>query len=233
VFTIVIPTYNERENIVPLVRALYGLGIPDLYVLVVDDASPDGTADAVDALRGEFPGVEVLRRPGKMGLGSAYVEGFTRALEAGADVVIQMDADFSHDPADVARLIAALEARADVAVGSRRVAGGSIVGWHWQRHLASKGAQTLARMLLRLKTRDITSGFRAFRHSCLAAIHFSDVRSNGYAFQEEMLLRCERGHFLIMEVPVRFVDRACGNSKLGIKDVVEFFTIMAKLWWKK
>jgi len=110
VFTIVIPTYNERENIVPLVRALYGLGIPDLYVLVVDDASPDGTADAVDALRGEFPGVEVLRRPGKMGLGSAYVEGFTRALEAGADVVIQMDADFSHDPADVARLIAALEA---------------------------------------------------------------------------------------------------------------------------
>jgi dolichol-phosphate mannosyltransferase len=231
--TVVIPTYNERENIERLIRALMALHIADFHILVVDDASPDGTAEEVELLGREFPGVSVLKRPGKMGLGSAYVEGFTRALAEGADVVVQMDADLSHDPADVVRLCAALAEGADIAIGSRRIAGGAIVGWNWKRHVASKGAQWVARFLLGLTTRDITSGFRAFRRSVLAAIHFADVRSNGYAFQEEMLLRSERGRFVIREVPVAFVDRQHGVSKLGMKDILEFFVIMGRLWKKK
>lgn len=227
---IVIPTYNERENIVMLIRALQSLLLPDIHILVVDDASPDGTADAVETLRKEFPGVSVLRRSGKMGLGSAYVEGFQRALSEGADVVVQMDADLSHDPRDVPRLFEVIEGGADVAIGSRRITGGRIVGWNWKRHIASRGAMWMARIMLRLRTRDITSGFRAFRRSCLIALHFEDVRSNGYAFQEEMLLRCEQGQFIIREIPVTFVDRQVGMSKLGVREIAEFFLIMLRLW---
>ncbi|MEW6610746.1 MAG: polyprenol monophosphomannose synthase [Patescibacteria group bacterium] len=228
--TIVIPTYNERENIVPLIHALFALGISDLSVLVVDDASPDGTGEAVEALRAELPHLELLRRACKQGLGSAYVEGFARVLEKGAGVVVEMDADFSHAPEDVPRLLQAIVDGADVVIGSRRVPRGRIVGWHWRRHVASRGAMWIARMLLRLKTRDVTSGFRAYRRSCLTAIHFADVRSDGYAFQEEMLLRCERGKFIITEVPVTFIDRVHGTSKLGMQEIVNFFITLLRLW---
>lgn len=228
--TIVIPTYNERGNIEILISRIAALHIPDVGIIAVDDASPDGTGKLVEALLGDFPQVTLIRRPAKLGLGSAYVEGFTRALTQGADVIVEMDADLSHSPEDIPRLLNAIEEGADVAIGSRRVPGGKIVGWHWRRHLASTCATWISRALLGFSTRDITSGFRAFRRSTLIAIHFADVRSDGYAFQEEMLLRCERGKFIITEVPVVFMDRVRGESKLGFRDVVSFFVTLLRLW---
>ncbi len=228
--TVVVPTYNERENIEMLISRIAALHIPEISIIVVDDASPDGTGAAVSALHGTYPFVSLIERNGKKGLGSAYVEGFTRALAQGADIIIEMDADLSHAPEDIPRLLSAIEEGADVAIGSRRVPGGQIVGWHWRRHLASICATWLSRALLGFSTRDITSGFRAFRRSTLIAMHFADVRSDGYAFQEEMLLRCERGKFIITEIPVVFTDRVRGESKLGVREVISFFITLMRLW---
>ncbi|MFA4872557.1 MAG: polyprenol monophosphomannose synthase [Patescibacteria group bacterium] len=228
--TIVIPTYNERENIEILISRIAALHIPEANIIVVDDASPDGTGAVVTSLHETYPFVSLIARNGKRGLGSAYVEGFTRALAQGADIIIEMDADLSHAPEDIPRLLSAIDEGADVAIGSRRVPGGQIVGWHWRRHLASTCATWLSRALLGFSTRDITSGFRAFRRSALIAIHFADVRSDGYAFQEEMLLRCERGKFIITEIPVVFTDRVRGESKLGVREVISFFITLMRLW---
>ncbi len=227
---VVIPTYNERDNIEELVARLVRVGVPDLGILFVDDASPDGTATAVRGLIARFPFLHIIERTGKHGLGSAYVEGFRNALKEGAEIVCEMDADLSHAPEDLPRLIAAITEGADVAIGSRRILGGKIVGWNWRRHFASRGAVWFSRMLLQLHTKDATSGFRAYRAHVLRNINFESVHSDGYAFQEEMLMRCERAGFIIREIPTTFVDRTRGSSKLGYHEIVDFFRSIFRLW---
>ena len=219
---IVIPTYNEKETLAPLVGALFTLGVTGLEVIVVDDSSPDGTDDEVEKLRKTHP-IYLIRRQRKLGLGSAYISGFKKALALGADYIFEMDADFSHDPNDVPRLLQAAEQGADLVIGSRRVIGGKIKGWNWRRHLTSYAATILARWLLKLKTRDVTAGFRCFRRRVLEHINLDAITSNGYAFQEELLYRTEQAGFRVAEIPVTFTDRRQGKSKLSNKDVWEFF----------
>lgn len=228
---IVIPTYNERENISKLIPALFALSIPNLEIVVVDDNSPDDTAHAAQSLRAQFP-VYVIKRPRKLGIGTAYIDGFKKALALGADIIFEMDADFSHNPVDVPRLITALE-NADLAIGSRRVSGGKFVGWGAYRYVTSWTAMTLARVILGLKTKDVTAGFRAFRRQTLETILERDIRSNGYAFQEEILFRVEKKGFRVVEIPVTFVNRTTGKSKLSQKDIWEFFRVMWRLRRKK
>lgn len=231
--TIIIPTYNEKENIVQLINDIFLLHIPDLKIIVVDDNSPDKTADAVAQVQTVYPDLYLVRRNGKLGIGSAYIAGFKKALALNSDFIIEMDADFSHDPKDLPRLISACENNADLAIGSRKIKGGKIIGWNLKRHLMSNGAMFFARLLLGLKTKDITAGFRCFRRSVLEKINIDTIKSNGYAFQEELLYRTEKSGFTINEIPVTFKDREFGKSKLGKKEIKEFFIIIFKLKFKK
>lgn len=230
---IVIPTYNERENIVQLINDIFLLKIPDLKIIVVDDNSPDKTADAVVQAQTVYPDLYLVRRNGKLGIGSAYIAGFKKALSLNAELILEMDADFSHDPKDLPRLIAACENGAELAIGSRKIKGGKIIGWNFKRHLMSNGAMFFARFILGLKTRDITAGFRCFRRAVLEKINIDTIKSNGYAFQEELLYRTEKLDFKIEEIPVTFKDRELGKSKLGKKEIKEFFVIIFKLKFKK
>lgn len=223
---IVIPTYNERENLPRLLHGILALGMRDAKVIVVDDASNDGTAEMARAT----PGVTVIKRVGERGLGSALVRGFREALRVGADVVVEMDADGSHDPSELPNLLAAVASGADVAVGSRRIAGGRIIGWGFFRHFMSWSAMAAARLVLGLKTRDVTNGFRAYRRKVLETIGLDSLRSSGYAFQEELLFRAERAGFRVVEVPTTFRDRTAGKSKLSLRDVGEFFITLIRLW---
>lgn len=225
---IVIPTYNERKNITALIQALFKIKIPHLEIIVVDDNSPDGTANAVEELKKIYP-IHLIRRNRKLGLGSAYIAGFKKALALGADYIFEMDADFSHDPSDVPRLLSAAQSGADLVIGSRRMPGGKITGWNWRRHLTSYGATILARALLKLKTKDVTAGFRCYCRRVLETINLDTITSSGYAFQEEMLYRTEQAGFRVVEVPVTFTDRRQGKSKLSNKDVMEFFLTMWRL----
>jgi dolichol-phosphate mannosyltransferase len=188
--TVVIPTYNERENLPDISKAVsvHGYGL-----LVVDDSSPDGTGDLADRLANEDPRISVLHRPSKEGLGPAYAAGFDRALEDGADIVIEMDADFSHDPADLPRLVDAIGDGADLAIGSRYVAGGSTPDWPLTRRVISKGGNLYARMMLGIPARDATAGFRAFRAGALRSLPYREAQSSGYAFQVEMAMRAYEG----------------------------------------
>lgn len=228
---IIIPTYNEKENISRLIKAIFDLKINDLRILVVDDNSPDGTAATVESLKNEYP-VEVLKRPSKLGLGSAYIAGFGYALKKQADYIFQMDADFSHRPEDITRLLEAAEAGYDLVLGSRRVPGGKIEGWKGWRHFTSWGATTFSRLLLGLETKDSTTGFRCFSADLLRKIDWVQIKSNGYAFQEEVLYICEKTGCKIKEVPIIFIDRKLGKSKLGLKDIVEFFVRIINLKFK-
>ena len=225
---IIIPTYNEAANLPRLIESIFNLHIDGLSVVVVDDNSPDGTGQLADELSAQYP-LQVIHRSGKLGLGSAYREGFKYCLAQGAECLIEMDADFSHNPKDLIRLIATVESGADLALGSRKVKGGKIIGWNWQRKLYSNGAMFFARLLLGLKTRDITAGFRVFRATALTAIDYAHLKSNGYAFQIEMIYRLEKAGLKIVEVPVAFPDRQAGVSKLGQKDIKEFFKLVFKL----
>jgi dolichol-phosphate mannosyltransferase len=225
---IIVPTYNERANIAELVTRTFA-ATPSCHLLVVDDGSPDGTAAEVAALQGQYPHLHLLERQGKQGLGSAYRVGFRYALEQGAEVVGEMDADLSHNPKDLPRLLGAVEQGAQVAIGSRRVLGGRIVGWNARRHLMSWGAMALARLVLGLRTHDVTSGFRLYTKTALAAIPWADVRSDGYAWQEELVFLVERAGLRVVEVPVEFVDRTQGASKLSLSNIVEFFATVARL----
>ncbi|HOZ36260.1 MAG TPA: polyprenol monophosphomannose synthase [bacterium] len=225
---VIIPTYNEAENLPRLVEAIFDLKINGLSVVVVDDNSPDGTGSLADQLSALYP-LHVIHRAGKLGLGSAYREGFRYCLSAGAKCLIEMDADFSHNPGDLPRLISAVEAGADLAMGSRKVAGGQIIGWNWRRKLYSDGAMFFARLVLGLKTHDITAGFRCFRSSALESVDYARLKSNGYAFQIEMIYRLEKAGLKIVEIPVTFPDRRIGTSKLGRKDILEFFKLVFKL----
>ncbi len=226
---IVIPTYNEKENISALVRAIKELKISSLDILVVDDNSPDGTAAVVPKLQG----VHVEKRKAKLGLGSAYQHGFRWGLERGYDLFFQMDADFSHDPQDVHRMIYKIQRGADVVIGSRRVKGGKVIGWNMWRHFSSWGANSFSRLLLQLKTKDVTAGYRAFTKKSLSSIEWQNVKSNGYAFQEEMVYLCERAGLTIKEIPVYFVDRKLGKSKLGLNEIINFFKTIFRLRFSK
>lgn len=228
---VLIPTYNERENISALLDAVCAL--PDVHVLVIDDASPDGTADDVRAHRFFEERIFLLARKDKDGLGAAYRAGFAWAHARDYMTIAQMDADFSHDPRDLPRLFEAIQQGADVAIGSRKVSGGRIEGWNAWRTFCSAGAMTASRFFLGLKTRDVTAGFRVWRADFLERICVRDLRSNGYAFQEEMILEAERAGGRVQEVPVLFRDRERGLSKLGTKDIREFFVTLARLTIKR
>lgn len=227
---IVIPTYNERENIELLLKGIFELKVPGLEVVVVDDGSPDGTAEVVKSFAARYP-VHLIERAAKLGLGSAYIAGFIKALEMGAECVGEMDADFSHDPADIPRLIEAIE-EYDMAIGSRKIPGGEIRGWAKHRHWMSNGAMRAARFMLNLKTRDVTAGFRLFKRRVMHQIPFHTITSSGYAFQEEILFHVERGGFRVVEIPVVFTDRVRGVTKLSFSDIMEFFSTLFRLRFK-
>jgi len=217
---ICLPTYNERENLEPMVRALGGLGIEGLEVLVVDDNSPDGTGEIADRLAIELPWVHLLHRERKEGLGPAYLAGFRRALELGADLVFEMDCDFSHDPEDVPRLLAATE-DADLVLGSRYVPGGGTRNWGLVRRFISRGGSLYAQALLQLGIRDLTGGFKCYRRRVLETIDLDGISSLGYAFQIETTYRALRAGFRVVEVPIQFSDREVGGSKMSKAIVAE------------
>jgi dolichol-phosphate mannosyltransferase len=210
---VVIPTYNERENIATLVPLVLAAA-PGIEVLVVDDASPDGTAAAVEGLARTDARVHLHKRPGKLGLGSAYVEGFRRALDLGADLVLQMDADFSHDPKYIPALLEAI-ASCDLVIGSRYVSGVNVVNWPLSRLILSYSANVYTRLVTGLPIRDSTGGFKCFRRATLEAIGFETARSDGYAFQIEMNHRAHIAGFRVREIPIVFVDRLQGTSKMS------------------
>jgi dolichol-phosphate mannosyltransferase len=217
---ICLPTYDERENVESMVRALGELGLEGLEVLVIDDSSPDGTGEIADRLADELPWVHVLHREKKEGLGPAYLAGFGRALELGADFVFEMDCDFSHDPADVPRLAAASE-QADLVLGSRYVSGGGTRNWGLVRRLISRGGSLYAQVLLQLGIRDLTGGFKCYRRAVLETIDLSAIDSRGYAFQIETTYRAIRAGFRVVEIPITFADREVGGSKMSKSIVVE------------
>jgi dolichol-phosphate mannosyltransferase len=213
-----LPTYNERANIEPMLLALAPLGV---NVLVIDDNSPDGTGEIADRLAGELDFVSVLHRERKEGLGPAYIAGFRRALSEGADYVLEFDCDFSHDPKDVPRLIAACENGADLALGSRYVPGGGTRNWGLGRRFVSIGGSWYARTLLGVGVRDLTGGFKCYRRQVLERIDLDAVRSLGYAFQIETTYRTIRAGFSVVEVPIVFSDRTEGTSKMSRAIVLE------------
>jgi dolichol-phosphate mannosyltransferase len=215
-----LPTYNERENLEPMLRALEGVLGPDDRVLVIDDDSPDGTGELADRLAAELGFVDVLHRPEKEGLGPAYLAGFRLALDAGAELIVEIDCDFSHDPLDLPRLLMAAD-EADVVLGSRYVSGGGIENWGLLRRAISAGGSLYARLLLGVPVRDLTGGFKVFRRAVLEAIPLDRVRSRGYAFQIELTYRALRRGFRVEEVPIRFADRAVGGSKMSRAIVLE------------
>jgi dolichol-phosphate mannosyltransferase len=217
--TVVVPTYNERENLAEIASAITAHGY---RVLIVDDGSPDGTGAIADQLSVSNPAIRVLHRPRKQGLGTAYAAAFDHLISAGeADVIVEMDADFSHDPADLPRLVAAVADGADLAIGSRYVPGGSTPDWPPMRRLISKGGNLYARLMLGIPIRDSTAGFRAFRREALARLPYRETRASGYGFQVEMAWRAHRAGLVISEIPISFKDRALGTSKMGMPIVVE------------
>lgn len=220
--TVVIPTYNEASNLPSLLDALWALPVPGLRALVVDDGSPDGTGRLADERAAQAPErLEVLHRRGPRGLGLAYVDGFRRALDRGADLLVQMDADFSHSPADVPKLLAGLD-NADLVIGSRYVPGGSVDdNWGFGRGTLSRSANALARSVLSLKTHDATAGFRAWRRQALEAIDPGRITSNGYLFQVEMVFLSEKIGLRIVEAPIYFAERRVGRSKMSLKVKLE------------
>ena len=214
---ICLPTYNERESVERMVRALGAHGV---RVLVIDDNSPDGTGDIADRLAEELDYVEVLHRERKEGLGPAYLAGFRRALAAGAELIIEMDCDFSHDPADVPRLIAGA-AEADLVIGSRYVEGGSIPNWGLVRRAISRAGSIYARLWLRWRVQDATAGFRCFTRELLERIEPDTITAKGYAFQIETTFRTLQAGFRVLEIPITFVDREEGGSKMSKVIVLE------------
>lgn len=217
---VVLPTYEEVQNLAAVVAAILEQG-SGVEVLVVDDASPDGTGVLADRLAADEPRVRVLHRPGKLGLGPACVAGLLRGLELGHDLLLTMDADLSHDPADVPRLIAAVTAGADVAVGSRWVAGGATAGWPLSRRILSRGGSAYARALLGIRLHDVTGGFRCLRRDAVRAIDAGSIRTTGYAFNIEVNHRAVRRGLRVVEVPIVFTERVRGRSKMGAAIVLE------------
>jgi len=225
---VIVPTYNERDNLPQIVRAVHEhLGAADL--LVVDDNSPDGTGELADSLAASDRQVHVLHRAGKQGLGTAYIAGFRWALERDYQFVFEMDADFSHDPKYLPELLEAARTGADLVLGSRYVEGGGTINWGVARQLISKGGSLYARTILGIPIRDVTGGFKCFRRRVLEAIDLSTVNAQGYGFQIEMTFRALKQGFRVVEVPIVFVDRRVGQSKMSKKIFLEALTLVWKL----
>jgi dolichol-phosphate mannosyltransferase len=219
--TVVIPTYNEAENIRKLIPVLLNLPLEDFHIIIVDDNSQDGTSDIADAFAMQSQRIQAIHRPGKMGLGTAYIQGFTQALSEGAQAVLQMDADFSHPPDKIMELVSAM-ADYDLVIGSRYVKGGSVdVNWPFWRKALSAFGNFYARTILRMPTRDITGGFRLYRAATLRAMPIESVRSNGYIYQVEMAYIAHRLGFSIGEIPIYFAESEWGTSKMSFKIQME------------
>jgi dolichol-phosphate mannosyltransferase len=226
---VVLPTYNEAETIVDVLRRVRACA-ETVDVLVVDDSSPDGTADLAEAVALEIGRVDVLRRPGKAGLGSAYRTGFRVGLERGYGVLVEMDSDLSHDPAALPALIAAVESgKADLAIGTRYIPGGSIPDWSWSRRAISRVGCLYARLALGISAHDATSGFRAYTRHALEQVDLDRVKADGYGFQVEMVYLVERNGGRVAEVPIEFRDRTLGHSKMSSRIVMEALVLVT--WW--
>lgn len=225
---VLVPTYDEVDNVEPMLRALRK-AVPDAALVVIDDASPDGTAEVAERVAGELGRVEVLRRAGKDGLGNAYREGFAHALDQGAEVLVTIDADFSFDPTVIPALLAGIDAGQDLVAGSRYVPGGSTPNWPVHRRALSRYGNRYTCWVLGLPVRDATSGFRAYRASLLRAIDYGTTRANGYAFMTEMALRVAAAGGRIAEIPIEFRDRERGTSKMSGRIIVE--SMGRVTWW--
>ncbi len=229
---VIFPTYNEKQNILAIIEAVFGQNIEGLDILVVDDNSPDGTGDLVAAQVGREPRLHLLRRDKKMGLGTAYVAGFRYALARDYERIIEMDADFSHDPKDLSRLLAA-SAASDIVIGSRYITGVNVVNWPLKRLLLSMFASYYTRSITGLPLRDCTAGFKCFRREVLETIELDRIQSDGYSFQIEMNFRAWVKGFRILEIPIIFVDRAAGTSKMSKRILREAIWMVWKLKWLK
>ncbi len=225
---VVIPTYNESENIVRILHRVRE-SLPEAGLLVVDDGSPDGTADLVLGVAAELSDVHLLARPAKSGLGSAYRDGFAWGLERGYDAFVEMDADFSHDPSALGSILEPLARGYDVSIGSRYMPGGSIPNWAWHRELLSRGGNRYASAVLGLGVADSTAGFRAYSASILRSLDLDHIRAEGYGFQIEMTYRAKQHGARITEVPISFVDRTAGESKMS--SVIVFEALGLVTWW--
>jgi len=225
---IVTPTYNEKENLPRLIEAVRS-ALPEADLLIVDDNSPDGTGAIADAFAAKDPQVKVMHRSGKLGLGTAYIQAFTKGLAEGYERFFEMDADFSHDPKYLKDFVRALDEGADVVVGSRNIPGGSVEGWGPGRHVISKGGSLYSRTILGLGIRDLTGGFNAFTRRALEKIELGKIHSNGYSFQIEMKFRASLSGLRIQEVPIVFVDRQVGKSKMSRKIFLEAIGVVWKL----
>ncbi len=222
---VVVPTYNEAENIRLIADAVRG---HDLRLLIVDDGSPDGTGDIADELAADDSSIDVLHRTSKQGLGPAYSAGFEWGLDNGADILCEMDADFSHDPDDLPRLVAAVTDGADLAIGSRYVPGGGVDNWPWHRRWLSRGGNLYARFMLGTRVNDMTAGFRAFRAEALRKLDFGACEASGYGFQVEMAWNASKAGLDVREVPITFKDRARGTSKMGAGIAIEAMMLVTK-----
>lgn len=216
---VIIPTYNEADNVAPIVRRVRA-AVPEAHVLVADDNSPDGTGKIADELAAEDDQVQVLHRKGKEGLGAAYLAGFRWGIEHGFDVLVEMDADGSHQPEELPRLLTALKG-ADLVLGSRWVPGGRVVNWPRSREFISRGGSLYSRVLLDVPIRDVTGGFRAFRRTTLEGLGLADVASQGYCFQVDLARRAVKAGYHVVEVPITFVEREHGDSKMSRDILVE------------
>ena len=225
---IVTPTYNEKDNLPRFVDAVRG-ALADADVLIVDDNSPDGTGDIADAIAAKDPHVRVMHRAGKLGLGTAYVEAFSKGLAEGYDRFFEMDADLSHDVRYLPDFVRALDDGADIVIGSRNIPGGGVEGWGMGRHFISKGGSIYSRTILGLGVKDLTSGYKAFTRRALLAIDLPSVKSNGYSFQIELTFRALRKGMRVKEVPIVFVDRTAGKSKMSRKIFIEAIGMVWKL----
>ena len=231
---LILPTYNEVENVERMVDAAtrhLAAGSPDHRLLVVDDNSPDGTGEIADRLAAERDDVEVLHRAHKEGLGRAYLAGFKHALARGADLLMEMDADFSHDPGDIPRLIEAA-GEADLVLGSRYTSGGGVEGWAWHRELLSRGGCWYARVLLGVPVRDLTGGFKCFRREVLETLDLDEIHADGYGFQIEMTYKAICAGFSVREIPITFRDRVAGTSKMHGRIAVEAVWKVPTLRWR-
>ena len=228
---VVLPTYDEAENL-PGIAAAILEALPGATLLVVDDGSPDGTGELADRMAADDPRIRVRHRPGKAGLGRAYLDGFRVALDAGAGSVVQMDADWSHDPGVLPTLLAPIVAgQADLVIGSRYVRGGAVLDWGLGRRLVSRGGSLFARSVLGLAPHDLTGGFKAWRAETLGAIPFDGVHAGGYVFQIEMTHRASRAGARIREVPITFQDRRVGRSKMSRRIIFEALIVVLRLRW--
>jgi dolichol-phosphate mannosyltransferase len=225
---VVTPTYNESGNLERFVEGVLRW-MPEAHVLIVDDASPDGTGDIADRLAAADPRVRVMHRPGKMGLGTAYTQAFAKGLAEGYELFFEMDADLSHDPMYLPSFLKAFQRGADVVIGSRNIPGGGVTGWGVGRHFLSKGGSLYSRTILGVDVKDLTSGYKAFRAEVLRAIDLSTVQSNGYSFQIELTYRALQHGYKVVEVPIHFVDRTHGTSKMSRRIFVEAVGVVWKL----